>query len=155
MGQESTEQIDALLSRCESRLERLLIRIQDDGISLDVAESLRDLASLRMVFDSPKAGDKRINIRFQDSALVTIEIADGTEILAALHDISTGGALIEVDTPLHAGSIALVKLPGLVEPVNAKVLSTESGLTRLSFSSLAPSVVIELVKHIERHFTRY
>lgn len=155
MRQETTEQIDSLLSRCESRLERLLVRISDDTISLDVAESLRDLASLRMAFDEPRAGDKRLNMRFNESALVTIETGNGTEVMAALHDISTGGALIEVDAVLRRGDSVKVKLPGLIDAVNAQVLSTDNGLTRLSFSSLAPADIIELVKHMERHFTRY
>lgn len=144
-----------LLIQAENRLVKLVVNIADEALVKELASVLSDLAVVRMQIELPRPSDKRTSARIHERGLVCVERGHGQRLDAALHDISAGGALIETDDPIPEGENCTIQIPGIEHSVKAIVRSTRRGLTHLVFDGIQPSELIILVKHIERHFTRY
>jgi len=144
-----------LLTQAESRLVKLVVSVTDENVVLEIASVLRDLAAVRMQLELPGPTDKRASARVHERAVVCVTRQDGRRIDAALHDISTGGALIESDVEIEEGEECALQFLELDQAMSAVAHPAREGMTHLVFSDLAASQVITLVKHIERHFLRY
>ncbi len=146
---------EQLIAQCESRLEHLLYETPDERVAQGLVNALRDLTALRLELGRPLPQDKRADMRFAQSALVTVFRAGQPEIEAALWDLSVGGALVETDADFAVAEACEVSIPGLSEHLACRVLAAHEGLVRLSFDKIAPERTIALLKHIERSITRY
>jgi len=144
-----------LLTQAENRVIKLVANSPDEILVRELASVLSDLAGARMRIELPKPSDKRASARIHERGLVCVERGHHQKFDAALHDISAGGALIETDNPIPEGEVCSLQIPGHEHSVKAIVRSTVRGLTHLAFDKMPPSELILLVKHIERHFTRY
>ena len=144
-----------LLMRAESRLLKLAGNIADEAHVAELADTLRDLAAVRLGIELPRSSDKRSSARIHERSVVCVECDAGKKFEAGLHDVSAGGALIECDNPIADGETCTLHIPGLEHSVKAIVQSTQRGLTHLAFDGIQMPEIVSLLKHIERHFMRY
>ncbi|MCB2108704.1 MAG: PilZ domain-containing protein [Rhodobacteraceae bacterium] len=112
-------------------------------------ECLSQIALLRSQFDAPIPGDQRQAARAPESAVVIVISANGQSFEAALHDLSIGGALVELDADELHGSACQVLLPGMAHSIDATADVSGHGKIRLLFPKLTGEDRIDLLKQIE------
>jgi len=144
-----------ILTGAEHKLAMAIINMTDEAVVENVARVLRDISAARMQLEAPGSGDQRSKARICEKALLRLTREDGTRIEAALCDVSTGGALIESNEPLRLNERCVVELIGASQSVKAVVRAQRDGVARLAFEDVPPSEMIELHKHLERHYARY
>lgn len=140
------------LAQAEGRLLKLIERTSSDAMVAELGNVLRDLAVVREQVETPSPSDARGSARVHERAMIFIRRGDGRLVEAALHDISTGGALISCDMSLDRGESCSVDLPGLDQPVRATARPGEPGFAHLAFEALPPASAASLGKHLDRHF---
>jgi PilZ domain len=147
--------LDARLANIEDRVKRLLPRVTDDYSRRELGMILHGLSDTRLELLAPKAGDKRTTMRVPLGGVMTGRTAGGELFDCGLHDISVGGALIEVDRALDKDQVIWMTLPAVEGEIEAEVLGSVGDLVHLGFRKISPETELHLTKSIDGQFLRY
>jgi hypothetical protein len=142
--------LDERLVRCQRRLEQAIHSVSDERALAHLASALAEIDQVRWEIVRPRASDKRHAPRFRGDSLAIITIKGRGETAAVIRDISTGGAILEIEDSLIPGELYLLRLTGIGTPLEARVLSHEEGWARVAFTPMPVETAIELAKHLER-----
>jgi hypothetical protein len=110
---------------------------------------LKEVEEARWEIARPRARDNRRTARFREDTLVVIDV-NGHDVIAAIRDISTGGAILEVEEALSVGEYYNLRFPGMAAVLQGRVLSFDQSCARLVFTTMSTSMELELTKHLER-----
>ena len=144
-----------ILARAQARLLKLVETVYNEAVVHELGLLLQDLVALRMQIETPGQGDKRSSARVHERAMVYVNRQDGRQVEAALHDISSGGALLLCDDPMDKGEVCSLVIPGMDQAVTAVVSGVKVGMSHIVFDKMDPDMTIGLAKHLDRHFLRY
>lgn len=144
-----------LLRQAESRLARLVTKVDDDASVDELRSILRDIATVHMLVEAPARGDARAAARVHERAVICVDRSDGGRIEGVLLDLSAGGALICCEAHLEKGEKCNLEGPGFEQPVTAVVRAEHQGLTHLAFEGMTLEEKVRITKHLDRHFQRY
>ena len=148
-------QITELLEQTENRLYKLVAGTTDEAAAVDLANALRDLASIRYLVERPLPDDKRKHSRVREPATAMMTDARGAKSMVSLHDLSAGGALIECDAPPKVGEQVTLELPALGKGVAAKIGAIDGAKVHVAFIDMPPDDLVALLKYIQRRYVRY
>jgi hypothetical protein len=146
-----TKQLESLLCNVQARLARLLPGIADDETRAALSHVLTDLGhALTLVIDPDGLG-QRAALRFHEDALLVAKMPGNRIVECAVHDISAGGALLEIDGSFDAGTAFHLKVPGLGRDISATILGHSGEGSRVQFEPLSHTEETALRKYLERH----
>ena len=102
-------EISARLERLDGQLARMLRVGAEDAMLNDLNMIQHEIATLRLIFNSPWDNDKRRDLRMP-SSIATIATVRGAEADCVVEDMSVGGALVHLDVEGIVSATRVLKI---------------------------------------------
>lgn len=145
-------EISARLERLDGQLARMLRVGAEDAMLNDLNMIQHEIATLRLIFNSPWDNDKRRDLRMP-SSIATIATVRGAEADCVVEDMSVGGALVHLDVDIRPGETIELTLPetGLV---SARVVNISATGIHLAFPDINDEQISTILDFLQANYWR-